>query len=56
MLRVYARTRERERAWKLGAWSLGGSLIAAPVLTLALEGRVGFSLLEMSTLRLKVLL
>ncbi|GAB7341609.1 hypothetical protein MBLNU457_7811t3 [Dothideomycetes sp. NU457] len=47
MLRVYARTRERERAWKLGVWSLGGSLIAAPILTLALEGKAGLSLLEM---------
>jgi len=48
MMRVYARTRERERAWKLGGWSLGGSLIAAPVVTLVLEGKAGFSLLEMS--------
>lgn len=48
MLKVYARTRERERAWKLGIWSLGGSLVAAPVLTLALEGKSGLSLLEMS--------
>lgn len=31
MMRVYARTREREKAWKLGAYCLGGSLILAPI-------------------------
>jgi hypothetical protein len=31
MTRVYARTREREKAWKLGAFSLFGSAIAAPI-------------------------
>lgn len=30
MMRVYARTREREKAWKIGGWSLGGSLVTAP--------------------------
>jgi len=30
MLRVYARTREREKAWKFGAFCLAGSAIAAP--------------------------
>ena len=34
MLKVYARTREREVAWKLGAYCLGGSLIAAPIVNL----------------------
>ncbi|KAI9734791.1 MAG: hypothetical protein M1818_006778 [Claussenomyces sp. TS43310] len=33
MTRVYARTREREKAWKLGAYCLGGSLVATPVFT-----------------------
>ena len=33
MMRVYARTREREKAWKLGAYCLGGSLVLAPVIT-----------------------
>jgi hypothetical protein len=31
MLRVYARTREREKAWKLGAFCLIGSAIGAPI-------------------------
>lgn len=31
MMRVYARTREREKAWKLGAYCLGGSLVLAPI-------------------------
>lgn len=34
MMRVYARTRERERAWKLGAIALGGAMLAAPFVTL----------------------
>lgn len=32
MLRVYARTREREKAWKLGAACLVGSAIGAPLM------------------------
>lgn len=35
MMRVYARTRERETAWRLAAYSLGGSLILAPLVCLA---------------------
>ena len=43
MMRVYARTREREKAWKLGAYCLGGSLILAPVITaIAEKKRTGF--------------
>ncbi|EON69859.1 hypothetical protein W97_09122 [Coniosporium apollinis CBS 100218] len=34
MTRVYARTREREKAWKLGVWSTIGSVIGAPVVYL----------------------
>ena len=34
MLRVYARTREREAAWRLGAYCLGGSLVLAPIVNL----------------------
>ncbi|KAI9712993.1 MAG: hypothetical protein M1812_006741 [Candelaria pacifica] len=33
-MRVYARTREREKAWKLGAICLGGSLVSAPIIAL----------------------
>jgi hypothetical protein len=28
---VYVRARERERAWKLGLWSVAGSLVLAPI-------------------------
>lgn len=34
MMRVYARTREREKAWRLGGFCLGGAIIAAPFVTL----------------------
>ncbi|CAL3972335.1 unnamed protein product [Diplocarpon coronariae] len=34
MLRVYARTREREKAWKLGALCLAASAIGAPLIML----------------------
>ncbi|KAL9116912.1 MAG: hypothetical protein Q9187_006557 [Circinaria calcarea] len=30
MMRVYARTREREKAWKFGAFCMAGSALAAP--------------------------
>lgn len=33
MMRVYARTREREKAWRLGAYCLVGSVILAPIIT-----------------------
>jgi hypothetical protein len=38
MMRVFARTREKEYGWKLAIWSLGGSLAAAPVVNLLFEG------------------
>ncbi|KAJ5888226.1 hypothetical protein N7495_008267 [Penicillium taxi] len=31
MMKVFPRTRERERAWKLGTYSVGGSLVLAPI-------------------------
>ena len=37
MMRVYARTREREKAWRLGAYCLIGSVILAPVITIISE-------------------
>ena len=39
MMRMYARTREREKAWRLGAYCLGGSVVLAPVITLIADGR-----------------
>ena len=47
MLRVYARTRERERAWKLGGYSFGASLIVAPVVSLIFNGWSGSTIIEM---------
>ena len=34
MTRVYARTREREKGWRLGGYAAGGSLILGPIVTL----------------------
>ncbi|KAL8873300.1 MAG: hypothetical protein Q9174_001215 [Haloplaca sp. 1 TL-2023] len=31
MMRVYARTREREKAWRMGSVCLGGSAVSAPI-------------------------
>lgn len=42
MLKVFARTREREQAWRLGAYSLGGSLLGAPIVVAIFEGAWGF--------------
>ncbi|EXJ83356.1 hypothetical protein A1O1_06977 [Capronia coronata CBS 617.96] len=38
MTRVYARTREREKAWKWGAYAAGASFVAAPVVSLIFNG------------------
>ena len=34
MLRVFPRTREREKAWKFGGISFGGATVAAPFVSL----------------------
>ncbi|MCJ1476311.1 hypothetical protein MMC13_004977 [Lambiella insularis] len=47
MMRVYARTREREKAWKFGSACLAGSLIAAPFVTMVFEKRAYWTILEM---------
>ncbi|KAG9247813.1 ER lumen protein retaining receptor-domain-containing protein [Calycina marina] len=52
MLRVYARTREREKAWKLGGACLAGSAILAPMLMLIFRSKSdefqGWSFTEVS--------
>lgn len=48
MMRVYARTRERERAWKLGAIALGGAMFAAPFVTLINKKPHGTNVNEVS--------
>ena len=48
MLRVFARTREREKAWKFGGACAAGSLALAPVVTLIYHGKAGTTLFEVS--------
>ncbi|KZF24479.1 hypothetical protein L228DRAFT_228470 [Xylona heveae TC161] len=42
MLRIFPRTRERERAWKLGGYALAAAVILAPILTPIFEGKQSF--------------
>jgi hypothetical protein len=51
MLRVYARTRERETAWKLGAFSLVGSAIAAPFVMMIFKDQRLWGFTEVCVLR-----
>ncbi len=51
MLRVYARTRERETAWKLGAFSLVGSAIAAPFVMMIFKSKALWGFQEVCVLR-----
>ncbi|KAJ5156211.1 hypothetical protein N7492_009014 [Penicillium capsulatum] len=37
MMKVFPRTREKERAWKIGIWSVLGSLGLAPIVVLVFE-------------------
>lgn len=46
MMRLYARTREREKAWKFGAMCFGGALVAAPLVTLVFRKWVDTTFLE----------
>lgn len=48
MMRVYARTREREKAWRLGALCLGGAIVAAPFVTIIFKKWKGASFNEVS--------
>jgi hypothetical protein len=46
MLRVYARTRERETAWKLGALCLVGSAIGAPFIMMIFKSKAVWGIQE----------
>lgn len=46
MLRVFARTREREKAWKFGAACLAGSLFLAPFTMMAFSQKVYWGTVE----------
>ena len=48
MMRVFARTREKEYAWKLATWSLAGSLVLAPLVCMTFRGWSGFTFTEVS--------
>jgi len=39
MMKVYARTREREKAWKFGGYCLGGSFLLAPFMVLIFRSK-----------------
>ena len=40
MMKVYARTREREKAWRLGAYCLAGSVLLAPIANAIAPGEI----------------
>lgn len=42
MTQFYARTREREKAWKFGLVCLGGSILAAPLMMLIFRSNWDF--------------
>jgi hypothetical protein len=46
MMRVYARTREKEYAWKLAIWSLLGSAVSAPLVCLIVDKWVGWTVVQ----------
>ncbi|TAQ88859.1 hypothetical protein B7494_g2799 [Chlorociboria aeruginascens] len=46
MMRVYPRTREREKAWKLGGACLGGAMILSPFVMMIFEEKRRWSLME----------
>ncbi|ESZ93118.1 hypothetical protein SBOR_6490 [Sclerotinia borealis F-4128] len=46
MLRVYARTREREKAWKLGGLCFVGSAVLAPILMIIFERKFAWGFME----------
>ena len=46
MMRMYARTREREKAWKFGGACLLGSIIVAPFVMMIFEKKGHWSMME----------
>ncbi|KAL3425374.1 ER lumen protein retaining receptor [Phlyctema vagabunda] len=53
MLRVYARTREREKAWKLGGLCLAGSILSAPFIMLVSRIKLVWSFKEVHSISLR---
>jgi hypothetical protein len=54
MLRVYARTRERETAWKLGGACLGGSAIITPFVMMIFRRKFQWSWVEVCLSKLYI--
>lgn len=52
MMRLFPRTREREKAWRLGAYILAGSAISAPLVCLILRDKetTAYTFFEVSLL------
>jgi hypothetical protein len=50
MMKVFARTREREIAWKMAAFILAGSAVLAPFMTMIFNDRAvwGWGFVEVS--------
>ncbi|KAI9698265.1 MAG: hypothetical protein M1820_007535 [Bogoriella megaspora] len=46
-MKIFARTREQEKAWRMGVYSLGASLIAAPFICMIFERRERWVFTEM---------
>lgn len=46
MMRVFARTREKEYGWKLATWSLTGTVVSAPLVCLVFNGWSGTKFTE----------
>jgi hypothetical protein len=46
MMRVYARTREREKAWKFGGACLVGSAVLAPIVMMIFRKKVDWAFME----------
>ena len=53
MMRVYARTRERETAWKLGALCLVGSGVGAPIFMMIFRNKSYWGMMEVCFLTLR---
>ena len=52
MMKVFARTREREKAWKTGAYCLGGAVASAPFVCMIFENKDRWSFFEVGKFHL----
>lgn len=54
MMRVYARTREREKAWKFGAACMTGSVVAAPFIMMIFTMKRKWSFSEVRDINMSI--